>query len=62
VLTPTGVTATLVPVYASTAGIPAVQKGAGAKTILDLVKEYSQPMHTKVAIKGNTAVIQAGKR
>jgi poly-gamma-glutamate synthesis protein (capsule biosynthesis protein) len=62
VLTPAGVTATLVPVYASTAGIPTVQKGAGAKTILDLVKEYSQPMHTKVAIKGNTATIQAGRR
>jgi poly-gamma-glutamate capsule biosynthesis protein CapA/YwtB (metallophosphatase superfamily) len=62
VLTPTGVTATLVPVYASTAGIPAVQKGAGAKTILNLVKQYSASMNGTVTIHGDTATIQAGTR
>jgi len=59
--TNTGVTATPVPVYASTAGIPTVQKGADATRILNLVKQYSQPMHTRIAIYGNTAIVQAGK-
>ena len=61
VLTPTGVKATLIPVYVSSNGIPAVQHGASAKTILALVKEYSSPLDTHVSIKGDTATVKAGK-
>ncbi len=61
VVTPTGVKATLIPVYVSSNGIPAVQHGASAKTILALVKEYSAPLDTHVSIKGDTATVKAGK-
>ena len=61
VITPTGVRATLIPVYVSSNGIPAVQHGAAAKTILALVKEYSSPLDTHVSIKGDTATVKAGK-
>ena len=61
VVTPTGVEATLIPVYVSSSGIPAVQHGASAKTILALVKEYSAPLGAHVSIKGDTATVKAGK-
>jgi len=61
-LTPKGVTATLIPVYSSSAGIPAVQRGGGATTILDLVRQYSAPFHTKIRISGNTATVTATKK
>ncbi len=60
VLTPRGVTATLVPAYASSQGIPSIQHGAAGRTILALVKQYSQPFGTKVTIKGDTATVRAG--
>ena len=56
-----GVKATLIPVYVSSSGIPAVQHGASAKTILALVKEYSAPLGAHVAIKGDTATVKAGQ-
>jgi poly-gamma-glutamate capsule biosynthesis protein CapA/YwtB (metallophosphatase superfamily) len=61
VVTPTGVKATLVPVYVSSSGIPAVQHGTSAQTILSLVKEYSKPLGTYVHITGDTATVKAGK-
>jgi poly-gamma-glutamate capsule biosynthesis protein CapA/YwtB (metallophosphatase superfamily) len=61
VLTPTGVKATLIPAYVSSSGIPAVQHGASAGTILALVKQYSAPLHTHVSVKGDTATVKAGK-
>jgi poly-gamma-glutamate capsule biosynthesis protein CapA/YwtB (metallophosphatase superfamily) len=62
VLTPDGVTATLTPVYVSSSGIPAVQRGAAGKTILTLVKQYSDALDTTVVIKGDTATVRAGKK
>lgn len=60
-LTPTGVKATLIPAYVSSSGIPAVQHGASAQTILGLVKQYSKPLGTYVRITGDTATVKAGK-
>ena len=62
VLTPDGVKATLVPVYVSSSGIPAVQKGSDATTILSLVRQYSKALDTDVVIKGDVATLRAGKR
>ena len=62
VLTPRGATATLIPVFVSSGGIPAVQHGAAGKTILSLVKQYSAPLDTAVAIRGDTAVVRAGEQ
>jgi len=59
-LTPRGVTARLVPAYASSQGIPSVQHGASAKSILTLLRQYSQPFGTKVTIAGDTATVRAG--
>ena len=62
VLTPRGVKATLIPVYVSSSGVPAVQHGAAGKTILALVKQYSAPLDTSVSIKGDVATVRAGKK
>lgn len=62
VLTPHGVTATLVPAYASSQGIPSVQHGAAGKTILALVKQYSAPLDTSIAIKGDIGLVRAGRK
>jgi len=62
VLTPRGVKATLVPVYVSSSGVPAVQHGAAAKTILALVKQYSAPLDTSVVIKGEVGTVRAGQK
>ena len=62
VLTPDGVKATLVPVYVSSSGIPAVQKGSDATTILSLVRQYSKALGTNVVIKGNVATVRSGKK
>ena len=61
VITPTGVKATLIPVYVSSNGIPEVQHGSSAQTILGLVKSYSKPLDTYVRIKGDVATVKAGK-
>ena len=61
VITPTGVKATLIPVYVSSNGIPEVQHGSSARTILSLVKTYSKPLDTYVRIKGDEATVKAGK-
>ncbi len=61
VLTPGGVKATLVPVYVSSSGIPAVQTGGAATTILSLVRQYSKALGTSVVIKGDVATVRAGK-
>lgn len=60
VITPAGVKATLIPVYVSSSGIPEVQHGAQAQTILSLVKTYSKPLDTYVRIKGDVATVKAG--
>ncbi len=60
-LTPEGVTATLVPVYSTLTGIPSVQHGVAARTILAAVREYCAPFGTKVVIHGDTATVRAGK-
>ena len=62
VLTADGVRATLVPVYVSSSGIPAVQKGGAATTILSLVRQYSKPLGANVVIKGDVATVRAGKQ
>ncbi|MCX6363888.1 MAG: CapA family protein [Actinobacteria bacterium] len=62
VLTPRGVTATLLPVYVSSSGIPSIQHGAAGKTILALVKQYSVPLDTTVSINGDIATVRAGKK
>jgi len=62
VLTADGVKATLVPVYVSSSGIPAVQKGSDATTILSLVRQYSKALGTNVVIKGDVATVRAGKQ
>jgi hypothetical protein len=61
-LTADGVTARLVPAYVSQTGIPDVQHGSSATTILSLVKEYSAPLDTSVKIDGDVAYVRAGKK
>ena len=61
-LKPDGVTARLVPAYASSAGIPDVQHGAAARTILALVKEYSAPLDTSIKVDGDVGYVRAGKK
>jgi poly-gamma-glutamate synthesis protein (capsule biosynthesis protein) len=61
-LKPDGVTARLVPAYASSAGIPTLQHGAAARTILALVKEYSAPLGTSIRIDGDLGYVRAGKK
>lgn len=53
--------ATLIPVYVSSSGIPAVQHDAAGRTILKLVKQYSAALDTTVVIRGDTATVRAGK-
>ena len=62
VLSPDGVKATLVPVYVSSSGIPAVQKCSDATTILSLVRQYSKALGTNVVIKGDVPTVRAGKK
>ena len=61
-LTADGVSARLVPVYVSSTGIPDVQHGSSAKTILSLVKEYSAPLDTSIKIAGDVGYVHAGKK
>jgi poly-gamma-glutamate synthesis protein (capsule biosynthesis protein) len=61
-LRPEGVTARLVPAYASSAGIPSLQRGEAGRTILKLVKEYSAPLDTAVKIDGDIGYVHAGTR
>jgi len=61
-LTPRGVTARLVPAYASSQGIPKVQHGVDGRTILKLVKEYSAPLDTSIRIDGDIGYVRAGKQ
>jgi poly-gamma-glutamate synthesis protein (capsule biosynthesis protein) len=60
-LRPDGVTARLVPAYASSAGIPSIQHGDDGRTILRLVKEYSAPLGTSIRIDGDIGYVRAGK-
>jgi len=62
VLTPRGVTATLIPAYVSSSGVPSVQHGAAGRTILALVRQYSVSLDTNVVIKGDVATVRAGKK
>jgi len=62
VLTPRGVTATLVPAYASSQGIPSIQHGGPGRTILTLLRQYSQPFGTRITIDGDTAIVRAGRK
>jgi poly-gamma-glutamate synthesis protein (capsule biosynthesis protein) len=61
-LKPDGVAARLVPVYVSSTGIPDVQHGSSARTILSLVKEYSAPLDTSIKIAGDVGYVHAGKK
>jgi poly-gamma-glutamate synthesis protein (capsule biosynthesis protein) len=61
-LKPDGVSARLVPVYVSTTGIPEVQHGSSARTILALVKEYSAPLDTSLKLAGDVGYVHAGER
>jgi len=61
-LKPDGVTARLVPAYASTTGIPSIQHGEAGRTILKLVKEYSAPLDTSIRIDGDIGYVRAGKK
>jgi poly-gamma-glutamate capsule biosynthesis protein CapA/YwtB (metallophosphatase superfamily) len=61
-LKPDGVTARLVPAYASTAGIPSIQHGEAGRTILELVEEYSAPLDTSIRIDGDIGYVRAGKK
>ena len=60
-LKPDGVTARLVPAYASTTGIPSIQHGEAGRTILKPVKEYSAPLDTSIRIDGDIGYVRAGK-
>jgi poly-gamma-glutamate capsule biosynthesis protein CapA/YwtB (metallophosphatase superfamily) len=62
VLRPDGVAARLVPVYVSSGGIPDVQHGSPARSILSLVKEYSAPLDTSIKIDGDLGYVRAGKK
>jgi hypothetical protein len=61
-LKPDGASARLVPVYVSGAGIPDVQHGLTATTILSLVKEYSAALDTSIRVDGDVGYVRAGKR
>ena len=61
-LRPDGVTARLVPAYASSAGIPSLQHGSSAQTILSLVKQYSAPLGTSIKVDGDLGYVRAGKK
>jgi poly-gamma-glutamate capsule biosynthesis protein CapA/YwtB (metallophosphatase superfamily) len=61
-LRPDGVTARLVPAYASSAGIPSLQHGSSAQTILSLVKQYSAPLGTPIKVVGDRGYVRAGSR
>ena len=62
VLTPDGVTATLIPVYVSSSGIPAVQHGAAGRRSSRWSSSTPHALDTTVVIKGDTATVRAGKK
>ena len=61
-LRPDGVTARLVPAYASSTGIPSLQHGSSAQTILSLLKQYSAPLGTSIKVDGDLGYVRAGKK
>jgi hypothetical protein len=61
-LKPGGVAARLVPVYVDSTGIPDVQHGSSARTILSLVKEYSSSLDTSIRVDGDVGYVHAGKQ
>jgi hypothetical protein len=61
-LRPDGVTARLVPAYASSTGIPSLQHGSSAQTILSLLKQYSAPLGTSIKVDGDLGFVRAGKK
>ena len=61
-LRPGGVTARLVPAYLSSTGIPRLQHGSAARTILALVKEYSAPLGTTIKVDGDLGYVRTGKK
>ena len=59
VLSPHGVKATLIPVYVSANGIPAVVTGAAGRAILLHMQQISAPLGTRLTISGDRAYVRS---
>jgi poly-gamma-glutamate capsule biosynthesis protein CapA/YwtB (metallophosphatase superfamily) len=59
VLSPHGVKVTLIPVYASASGIPAIVTGAAGRAILLHMQRISAPLGTHLTIAGDRAYVQS---
>jgi poly-gamma-glutamate synthesis protein (capsule biosynthesis protein) len=62
VLTPHGVRATLIPVYASSSGIPSVVTGAAGSAILVHMQQMSAALGTRLKIAGDRAYVRSAHR
>ena len=59
VLSPHGVKVTLIPVYASSNGIPAIVTGAAGRAILLHMQQISAPLGTRLKISGDRAYVRS---
>ena len=59
VLSPHGVKVTLIPVYASSNGIPAIVTGAAGRAILLHMQQISTPLGTRLKISGDRAYVRS---
>jgi len=59
VLSPHGVKVTLIPVYASSNGIPAIVTGAAGRAILLHMQQISAPLGTRLTISGDRAYVRS---
>ncbi len=59
VLSPRGVKVTLIPVFASSSGIPAIATGAAGRAILLHMQQLSSSLGTKLKISGDRAYVRS---
>ena len=59
VLSPHGVKVTLIPVYASSSGIPAIVTGAAGRAILLHMQQISSPLGARLRISGDRAYVRS---
>jgi poly-gamma-glutamate synthesis protein (capsule biosynthesis protein) len=59
VLSPHGVKVTLIPVYASSNGIPTIVTGAAGRAILLHMQQISAPLGTRLTISGDRAYVRS---